>query len=327
MVPVYSLPYSSHALSLTRTFIALVMEVRRTCSVQARTVCEVNVLQQAAFDSVLRENPHFARKMNELVVARQLDSSLARSNVKGVDFQVSQSDLERAVDVMERNMKEGLERRQMHNQSSSSLTAASNMTLTSRRVKPEVRVSFDEAATKRKNHQIGYIDEESQIEIPARPSTAGPAPVSDVIRDITRRSTRFADEDLINKIRDKANRPLSGGFNTSITLDSFVDTCSDTEVDLPKKRVDKYNKRRSTILNKPNKVTEDELEGHFKPGVLDIAKVRPVILNSQTEQQLQLDKERESLNSRISYQSKMMEKLLTKIDRLESRTSEALQKS
>ena len=302
------------------------MEVRRTCSVQARTVCEVNVLQQAAFDSVLRENPHFARKMNELVVARQLDSSLARANVKGVDFQVSQSDLEKAVNVMERNMKEGLERRQMHNQSSSSLTATSHSSV-SRKLKPNIRVSFDEAITKRKNHQIGYVDEESQIEIPARPSTAGPAPISDVIRDITRRSTRFADEDLINKIRDKAKRPLSGCFNTSITLDSFVDTCSDTEIDVSKKRADKYNKRRSTILNKPNRVTEDELEGHFKPGVLDIAKVRPVILNSQTEQQLQLEKERETLNSRISYQSKMMEQLLTKIDLLESRTNEALQKS
>jgi len=53
------------------------MEVRRTCSVQARTVCEVNILQQDAFDAIVKENPHFARRMNELVVARQLDSWLA----------------------------------------------------------------------------------------------------------------------------------------------------------------------------------------------------------------------------------------------------------
>lgn len=72
--------------------IALVMEVRRTCSVQARTVCELNVLQQDAFDAVIRSNPPFARRMNELVVARRLDSCLAKSQQKGVDFQVSQEE-------------------------------------------------------------------------------------------------------------------------------------------------------------------------------------------------------------------------------------------
>lgn len=257
--------------------IALVMEVRRTCSVQARTVCEVNVLQQNAFDAVLRENPHFARKINELVVARQLDSSLARSShVKGVDFQVSQSDIERAVIAMERNMQEGLLRRQMNQTESSRTMADSSLKspVSATKVKQGTRVSFDEATTRRRHP---HDDEESQIEIPARPSTAGP--VSDVIRDITRRSTRFADEELVKKIRI-ANRALSGSFETSITLDSFVDRCSDTEVDVPKKHHTNKNKpRRPNDLPKERKITEDELEGHFRPGVLtDIAKVRPVIL-------------------------------------------------
>lgn len=259
--------------------IALVCEVRRTCSVQARTVCEVNVLQQAAFDAVLRENPHFARKINELVVARQLDSSLARSNVKGVDFAVSQSDLEKAVAVMEKSMKEGLERRGMKaHQTPSSSTLASSSHKSHVPTKPAFRVSFDEDITKRKNRlRCQSTDEESQVELPARPSTAGATP-SDVIRDITRRSTRFVDEGIIRKIRT-TDRPLSGSFETSITLDSLIDTCSDTEKDLPKKRTKKYNQRRATGLPKANKVIdEDELEGHFKPGAFDIAKVRPVIL-------------------------------------------------
>jgi CRP-like cAMP-binding protein len=310
--------------------IALVMEVRRTCSVQARTVCEVNVLQQAAFDSVLRENPHFARKMNELVVARQLDSSLARSNVKGVDFQVSQSDLERAVVAMEKNMKAGLERRQMKQmQSSTSNEESSHMPPVSVKMKPRVRVSFDDNV-RRKGGCTGYHhtdDEESQIELPPRPSTAGAGPVSDVIRDITRRSTRFADEELVKKIRVH-NRPLSVGFESEITQDDFfVDTCSDTEVDLPKRRTTKYNQRKSVSMPHVEKMTEDELEGHFKPGVFDIAKVRPVILNSQTESLDHQGAERDSLNSRISAQGKMMEQLLSKIDQLEHRTKEALRKS
>jgi hypothetical protein len=295
--------------------IALVMEVRRTCSVQARTVCEVNVLQQNAFDAVLRENPHFARKINELVVARQLDSSLARSShVKGVDFQISQSDMERAVTAMEKNMQEGLARRQL-NQPDSFRTIAdfSAKSPASAKVKNGTRVSFEEAATRRR-HQ--HDDEESQIEIPNRPSTAGAVP--DVIRDITRRSTRFADEDLVKKLR-RAHRPLGGSFGTTITLDSFVDTCSDTEVDAPKRRTTKNQQRRPTGFPKERKITtEDELEGHFRPGVFtDIAKVRPVILNPHIEA-VDRESERQSLDSRMSYQGRMMEKLITKIDQLES---------
>jgi len=91
--------------------IALVMEVRRTCSVQARTVCEVSILAQKAFDAILSENPEFARRMNELVVARQLDKHLAKSGATGVNFQVSRRDLDLAVNRVEKNMKQGLQRR------------------------------------------------------------------------------------------------------------------------------------------------------------------------------------------------------------------------
>ena len=91
--------------------IALIMETRRTCSVQAKTVCDVNTLDQLTFDTILRENPDFARRMNELVVARQLERSISKAGNDEVDCQVSLSDMDTAVSAVERNMKLGLERR------------------------------------------------------------------------------------------------------------------------------------------------------------------------------------------------------------------------
>lgn len=91
--------------------IALIMESRRTCSVQSKTICEVNVLEQETFDSILRAHPDFARKMNELVVSRQLETCLSRTKSRGFDFKVTKSDMELAVDMVEKNMQEGLQRR------------------------------------------------------------------------------------------------------------------------------------------------------------------------------------------------------------------------
>lgn len=91
--------------------IALVMEVRRTCSVQARTVCEVSILLQKSFDAILSEHPAFGRRMNELVVARQLDKHLAKSVNSGQNCQVSKKDLDTAYTQVEKKMKEGLQRR------------------------------------------------------------------------------------------------------------------------------------------------------------------------------------------------------------------------
>ena len=87
------------------------MESRRTCSVQSKTICEVNVLEQETFDSILRAHPDFARKMNELVVSRQLETCLSRTKSRGFDFKVTKSDMELAVDMVEKNMQEGLQRR------------------------------------------------------------------------------------------------------------------------------------------------------------------------------------------------------------------------
>jgi CRP-like cAMP-binding protein len=90
--------------------IALIMEVRRTCSVQAKTVCEINILLQRTFDDILREHPDFAKRMNELVVARQLETSLARSDGGG-SMKIRQADLNYANKRVEQTMMTGLRQR------------------------------------------------------------------------------------------------------------------------------------------------------------------------------------------------------------------------
>ena len=49
--------------------------------------------------------------MNELVVARQLERSLTKSASSGADIRVSKIDMDNAISAVERNMKQGLERR------------------------------------------------------------------------------------------------------------------------------------------------------------------------------------------------------------------------
>ena len=335
--------------------IALVMEVRRTCSVQARTVCEVNILQQDAFDAIVRENPHFARRMNELVVARQLDSRLALTQQKGVDFQVSQSDLDLAVEAMERSMMEGLERRNNPSSTTNS-TALSDSShrsnfrsdqhsSSSNKVFSPMRVSFENCCSP---DDESAVDEESLLNRSTRgsgprtsnASTAEKPVVTDVLQDIARRSTRFPDEDYIEKIRRNAspNRPLSELIPESNDISDNADICSDGEIKAPKERV--VRRRRGTshisnVVHKSERITtsnnmtattdeeSERLTGHFTPGrcAVDIAKVRPVILqnNNQTEQvrRRAADGDVSSLGARLSQQSKLMETLLAKVEGLE----------
>jgi len=55
--------------------VSLLMETRRTTSVQARTICEVNVLVQEVFEEILRESPEFAEEMKNLVTERKLHNA------------------------------------------------------------------------------------------------------------------------------------------------------------------------------------------------------------------------------------------------------------
>ncbi|KAL7547182.1 hypothetical protein ACHAWF_010502 [Thalassiosira exigua] len=333
--------------------IALVMEVRRTCSVQARTVCEVNILQQDAFDAVVRANPHFARRMNELVVARQLDTCLARTHQKGVDFQVSQTDLDLAVEAMERNMKEGLERRKMNEPCSSTSSSLRGSEDAPSKPYSPMRVSFEVDRAKEppdSRNSPNATDEESQLGSTLRTRSASEAPVSDVLKDITRRSTRFPDENAVELARRRAaDRPLLSDCERIFedTSDS-ADVCSDTEViEASRDQNRLFRRRRSAAAAKKATRTRErstttvedvdsKLTGHFNPGrsVVDIAKVRPVILdncNNRGEPRRRTggggDVHVTSLNARLSLQSKLMEQLMAKIDQLESRTRSSFAKS
>lgn len=325
--------------------IALVMEVRRTCSVQARTVCEVNILQQNAFDAILLDNPHFARRMNELVVARQLDSCMVRSHQKGVDFKVSQSDMDLAILTMEKNMKEGLERRQMQEsaRSLSSTRQKSDMTDTNTVFSPSSRVSFDGSVKIPVESYINPssrtgVDEESQLlEQPERTSSSASLDISHVLKDIARRSTRFPNEEepdssynLEETIR-KSARPLTdnnrASNNNDVTIDDDMDACSDGELTVTKtcKRVPTRR-----VQPRPRDLADDlesRLTGHFNPGVVDVSKVNPLILNSLSSTNMEPRSTEDntavhSLNARLSQQGRLMEKIIAKIDILSKKTGE-----
>ena len=279
--------------------IALVMEVRRTSSVQARTVCEVNILQQDAFDAILLDNPHFARRMNELVVARQLDSCMARSHQKGVDFQVSQSDMDLAILSMEKNMKEGLERRQMQ-ESTRSLTSKrqkSDMTDTDTVFSPTSRVSFDGSVKMPLESYINPstragVDEESQLLDPTNRTSSASLDVSHVLTDIARRSTRFSNVDEVDSSchhleeisRKAAARPLTDNTgatnNNDFIVDDEMDACSDGELETTKDRKRVPTRRMQPLADD----LESRLTGHFNPGVVDVSKVNPLILNITKKQ-------------------------------------------
>ena len=341
--------------------IALVMEVRRTCSVRAHTVCEVNILQQDAFDSVLRENPHFARRMNELVVARQLDSCMARSHQKGVDFQVSQSDMDLAILAMEKNMKEGLERRQMHESKSSLMDSDANIFAPSA-TKSSLRVSFDEGNVKIPLEKDTAIpspraghDEESQLDppIPDHRSSSVSLDVSDVLRDIARRSTRFPNEEDIDaeEVSRKAAALPSNAWPSASNGDIIndeIDVCSDGELEANKDRKRVPRRRRSSAAvastrnhhnvqprafksSKTSRLSEDDLKsrltGQFRPGrcVVDVSKINPLILNSQRSNNGSRGTDEtesiQSLNARLFQQGRLMEQLMSKIDSLSSKKS------
>lgn len=317
--------------------IALVMEVRRTSSVQAQTVCEVNILQQDAFDAILLGNPHFARRMNELVVARQLDSCMASSHQKGVDFQVSQSDMDLAVLTMEKNMKDGLERRQMQDSSRSlgSKRQKSDMidNDTTTVFSPKTRVSFDDSV---KMPLESYInppssrtgnDEESQLplEPPNRASSAS-LDVSHVLRDIARRSTRFPNEEEVDpsyleEVSRKAARPPLTDNNGA--SNDELDARSDGDLQATKER-NQVPKRRTSSLEDDLKY---RLTGHFNASSqVDVSKVNPLILNSLNNNPEPRSSEEStntavnSLNARLSQQGRLMEALLAKMDKIDSRS-------
>ncbi|KAH9082309.1 hypothetical protein Ae201684P_009635 [Aphanomyces euteiches] len=60
---------------------ALVAEVRRTNTVVAITICDLNVLSKQAFNEILAEYPEFGEKMQRSVVSRQLANMVNQPSI------------------------------------------------------------------------------------------------------------------------------------------------------------------------------------------------------------------------------------------------------
>ena len=275
--------------------IALIMETRRTCSVQARTVCEVNILQQSTFDTILRENPDFAMRMKELVVTRQLERSLSKTAGDGVDFQVSKDDMDAAISVLGKNMKKGLDRRMRED----SLPHSTRKTCSSYEQGQGAKRSTLDATegSDRQKHGPGQL---RNVAHRIRSSFRHPTShnrvdeVTQIIDDIARRSTRFQNvprprSDTIpthsTRVLDPSTRNRS--LSDSIGDSSSMDVSSNSEL-IPLKIIkpSMYNDEGRcsfTIVDGEGEDTETMLvTGHYNPYrvKVDISKVLPSILNS-----------------------------------------------
>ena len=80
--------------------ISLLMEVRRTTSVQTKTICEVNVLVQEIFEEILRESPDFAAEMKSLIVQRKVENfqNLYNENASTEDREMIEDAVNEAIE-------------------------------------------------------------------------------------------------------------------------------------------------------------------------------------------------------------------------------------
>ncbi len=249
--------------------IALIMETRRTCSVQARTVCEVNILQQRTFDTILRENPDFARRMNELVVARQLERSLSKS-AEAAEVQVSRDDMDVAISIVEKNMKQGLNRRMKEESMSLSFRDTTSIS----------------------NDLEKEISEKSDLNRPPlcankpRPSmkkdtTSSSKRVDEVtmiIDDIARRSTAFAKENAPRKRSD--TEPFHERYNGTPRCRSHSDHSSNNTVASSSTKENLHLNTSQEICQNNICNDKDTFTSNFNPSKVDLTKVLPSILHN-----------------------------------------------
>ena len=315
--------------------IALIMEIRRTCSVQAKTVCEVNILQQQTFDTILLENPDFARRMNELVVARQLERSLTKSISPGDDIRVSKVDMDNAISAVERNMKQGLERRmkrdtepldsrcEEHHGLKSLTSIMSENKLRENHVDSADSYSackHDYSRCPNENVSSNKNDDNHEID------------VETIINDITRRSTNSLKtnkgvsgtkmENEIPQLRQDENPGSldSNEFDTEATAKSRRYLRSSTH---------DFSSQTLNCISIEDGEGEDSetmlITGHFNPNrvKIDIDKVHPSILNSGVRNPSNINCETideqgylSRFQSQLSRQEVMIKDLVLRFDKL-----------
>ena len=252
--------------------IALIMETRRTCSVQARTVCEVNILEQRTFDTILRENPNFASRMNELVVARQLERSMSKTASEGVDFEVSKDDMNAAIHAVQTNMEQGLQRR------------------------------FREETFHSTQSSIASLPADFQDRNGGDQNTDSMRKIEKCLDDITRRSTKFLEQQGPRKrlgtspLRKKSihGRVRDRSYSEGNNDDSFTQPLlRSSEVRSENNDYNAELKKSTAVTNKlnPFRIMEGDGEdsetmlitGHYNPNRVkldDLNKVLPSILNN-----------------------------------------------
>lgn len=246
--------------------IALIMETRRTCSVQAQTVCEVNILQQRTFDTILRENPDFARRMNELVVARQLERSLSKSAKDAVDVKVSKDDMETAISMVEKNMKQGLDRR-MREESFRGDT----------RILQELAAEDSEKNTKVSRTPSYKVFEPRKVQHLQNPSRLKNRvdEVTQIIDDIARRSTKFVSNTPAPRQRSDT-APFHDRGNGALRSRSHSDCSSSVSLPEPESVHPPKETAQEHICN-----DKDTTCSNFNPNSnVDMSKVLPSILNN-----------------------------------------------
>ncbi len=336
--------------------IALIMETRRTCSVQARTMCETNILQQHTFDAILQQNPDFARRMNELVVARQLERSFTKQQIEvqqDVDVRVSQVDMANAMSVVERNMKERLERRLLQKQS---FPVHGKGALDANDASPDrVKIPLNSSnnspivlTSQRSNNGTPSVKSEeskllglvggSSFKIslsnlnPEDDNNDDTDEVTKIIDDIARRSTKHVSmvdqlpDIIMNTNRNRANTngssDVEAGRLCSCISKSDHSENSDSSLskDCPQKHVVTHD---DSIYIEDGEEEDAEtmlVTGHFNPNTVkvDIKKVHPIILNSgKLHSSSTLLTHLSKIDERLDVQEEMMKSILSKMDQRE----------
>lgn len=327
--------------------IALIMETRRTCSVQARTICETNILEQDTFDTILQRNPDFARRMNELVVARQLERSLTKSeDQEDKDVRVSNVDMANALSAVERNMKQGLERRLQQQGSSLQSVPSESIDVSRERVTFHLNQKHDSPVVIRTSQNAHTIipkkSEEtrpsnmfdhmrsslrlsnlnSHLNLYSHSQDHSNREVSKIIDDIARRSTRKMNvvDQLPARTRKRINSNGTNDLETGRKQDDSDSSHTQSPEITPRK----------LIQDKDNYICFEDCEGedaetmrvtgHFNPNrvTVDINKVHPTILNSGKldSSPTSFQKKLSKIDERLKAQAEVMKLILSKMDQI-----------
>eukprot|EP00520_Triparma_pacifica_P005976 CAMPEP_0118648548 /NCGR_PEP_ID=MMETSP0785-20121206/9214_1 /TAXON_ID=91992 /ORGANISM="Bolidomonas pacifica, Strain CCMP 1866" /LENGTH=858 /DNA_ID=CAMNT_0006540747 /DNA_START=208 /DNA_END=2782 /DNA_ORIENTATION=- len=303
--------------------IALVMEVRRTCSVQAKTVCEINILLQSTFDDILREHPDFAKRMNELVVARQMETSLARLGVDPNNTKFRQADLDFANEAVNAQMQAGLFRRENSGATGSKippkndadhivpLSAAtaglsvSSASLLNKKIFP--------AAAEREESRDE--DDDSPSATPTRSRQA---------------SQRKREKSGVLTLKDGTTPNLFDELERRKSVGEIHET-EEGKLKFADGELHYEDEQEDVVVEDPRRLTQNTIQGSFNPqNTYDIDKIHSSILapgtpsasNNRVSKVLHMQsqgsaiegEELREINSRISRTEKMMEKILAKID-------------